>query len=218
MRVIAFTSQKGGVGKTTLAGHIAVEAEARGAGPVALVDTDPQGSLASWWNVRSAETPLFARTDIPDLARHLDALRNAGIRLVIIDTPPAITSAISAVIRVADIVIIPSRPSPHDLRAVGATVDLVEASGKPMIFVLNGATARTRIAADAAVALSQHGTVAPVTMHQRTDFASSMIDGRTAGEIDQASNSAKEVADLWIYVNARLSKAVNPQNRKTVKP
>ncbi|MEI7606498.1 MAG: ParA family protein [Rhodospirillaceae bacterium] len=217
MRILAMASQKGGVGKTTIGGHLAVEAEARGAGPVALVDTDPQGSLAAWWNVRSAETPVFARADIGDLPRHLHALQNAGIKLVIIDTPPAITAAIMAVVRVADLVLIPSRPSPHDLRAVGATVDLVEAASKPMVFVVNAATARTRIASDAAVALSQHGTVAPVVLHQRTDFASAMIDGRTAGEIDPTSNSAKEIAELWNYVNARIGKSVAQHSRKSGK-
>ena len=64
MQVVAFASQKGGSGKTTLAGHIAVQAERAGFGPVALVDTDPQGSLADWWNEREAEVPLFAHTSI----------------------------------------------------------------------------------------------------------------------------------------------------------
>jgi chromosome partitioning protein len=171
-----------------------------------LIDTDPQGSLAAWWNGRVAETPLFAQATIPDLPRQLKALRGHGIRLVIVDTPPAITENIAAVVRLADLVLIPTRPSPHDLRAVGATVDLVERCGCPMVFVVNGATPRARITADAAVALSQHGTVAPTTLHQRVDFATSMIDGRTAREVSASSNSAREVAQLWNYVSKHLSK------------
>lgn len=72
---------------------------------------------------------------------------------------------------------IPTRPSPHDLRAVGSTVELVEAAGKRMVFVINGAAQRAKITGEAAIALSQHGTVAPVTLYQRTDYAASMIDG-----------------------------------------
>lgn len=208
MRVIAFASQKGGVGKTTLAGHLAVEAEAKGAGPVALIDTDPQGSLALWWNGRTAETPLFVKAEINSLPSQLDQLAAHGVKLVIIDTPPAITENIRAVIAVSDLVLIPTRPSPHDLRAIGATVDLVEAGNKAMVFVINGAVQRTKITGDAAIALSQHGTVASVTVHQRVDFAVSMIDGRTVGELDPTSNSAREIAELWNYVSARISKSV----------
>lgn len=206
MKVLALVSQKGGVGKTTLAGHLAVEAERQGAGPVALLDTDPQGSLAAWWNVRQAETPLFVRGDLAKLPAQLRQMEEAGVALAIIDTPPAIGDTIAAVIRQADLAVIPARPSPHDLRAVGATVDLVEREGKPMIFVISGATARARITADAAVALSQHGAVAQPIIHHRVDFAMSMIDGRTAAELDPASNSAREIESLWSYVRERLLK------------
>ena len=185
-----------------------VEAESRRDGPVALIDTDPQGSLSAWWNVREAETPVFVRGDLAKLKTQLKQLAGQGIELVMIDTPPAITDNIRAVAQVSDLVIIPTRPSPHDLRAVGATVDLVESTKKPMLFIVNGAANRARITADAAVALSQHGTVSPVTIFQRVDFAVSMIEGRTAGELDSKSKSASEITELWSYVRARLSKPV----------
>lgn len=206
MRVLAMASQKGGSGKTTLSGHLAVQAQLAGAGPVVLIDIDPQGSLSEWWNERTTDYPAFAQTTVARLAADLEVLRQQGFRLAVIDTPPAITMAIQSVIQVAELIVIPTRPSPHDLRAVGATVDLCDRAGKPLIFVVNAATPKARITSEAAVALSQHGTVAPVTLHHRTDFASSMIDGRTVMEIDPNSRSSGEVQALWDYICDRLEK------------
>ena len=206
MRVIVVASQKGGSGKTTLSGHLAVEAVRNGQGPVAIIDTDPQGSLAHWWNARESSEPAFVQSSLTSLRDDLNRLREQGFRLIVIDTPPAVTRAISEVVAYADLVVLPTRPSPHDLRAVGATVDILEARGKAMIFVLNGATARARITGQAAVALSQHGTVAPTTIHHRVNFASSMIDGRTVMETEPESASAKEIQALWAYVQDRLQR------------
>ena len=94
----------------------------------------------------------------------------------------------------------------------GSTVDLVEACGKPLVFVVNAATPRARITAEAAIALSQHGTVAPVTVHQRTEFAASMIDGRTVLELSPDGRSAQEIEQLWSYLSGRLNKSA----RRTV--
>ncbi len=206
MRVLVFASQKGGSGKTTLAGHIGVMAELAGAGPVALVDTDPQGSLAKWWNCREAQAPAFIHSTFTNLVHDLDQARAQGFRLVVIDTPPAVTKAISEVVSFADLVVLPTRPSPHDLRAVGPTIDIVEARKKQMVFVLNAAAARAKITSEAAVALSQHGTVAPSFIHSRTDFAASMIDGRTVMEADPDGKSAEEIRQLWAYLENRLHK------------
>lgn len=213
-RVIVLASQKGGSGKTTLSGHIAVAAQEAGAGPVALIDTDPQGSLAKWWNARKAELPVYVETSITNLAKDIGRLKEAGFKLVVIDTPPAVTAAITDVVQHADLVVVPTRPSPHDLRAVGATVDIVEEADKQMVFVVNCATARARITQETAVSLSQHGTVAPVTVHNRVDFAASMIDGRTVGEVNRASRSAKEIATLWSYLDQRLRKIMPPPSLK----
>jgi chromosome partitioning protein len=210
MRVLAVTSQKGGSGKTTLAGHLAVQAERAGAGPVALVDTDPQGSLAEWWNAREAETPAFARTAVEDLPGDIEKMRALGFEMLVIDTPPAITETIARVVAVSDLVVVPARPSPHDLRAAGATVEMVGHLGKPLVFVINGATARARITSEAVIALSQHGTLAPSIVHHRTDFAASMIDGRTVMELPGNGKSADEIVRLWTYVDNRLHASYRP--------
>ena len=95
MRILALVSQKGGVGKTTLAGHLAVEAE-RGGSTVAMLDTDPQGSLAAWWNSREAEAPLFVGGSLAELRQQLTELEAMGVDLVVIDTPPRHHGAYSA--------------------------------------------------------------------------------------------------------------------------
>lgn len=207
MRIIAVSSQKGGSGKTTLAGHLAIAADACGDGPVALIDTDPQNSLTDWWQERTIEAkPTLVSCGVSGLPATLKTLREAGTRLAFIDTPPAITAAIEAVVQQSDLVIIPTRPSPHDLRAAGATVDLVEHAKKPLIFVVNAATARAKLTGEAAIALSQHGTVAPVIIHNRQDFAASMIDGRTVLEVKGAQRSQDEINRLWTYVADRLKR------------
>jgi len=206
MDILTIASQKGGAGKTTLSAHLAVEAERTGRGPVAVVDTDPQGSLADWWNQRVADTPLFAAVEVVQLTAHMAELRQQGVNLVVIDTPPALLSTIRAAIQVADVVLIPARPSPHDLRAVGVVVEMAEQARKGLYFVVNGATPRTTIALEAVQALAQHGPVAPVIVHQRIDFAGSMVDGRTVGEVTPTSRSAAEITQLWKYVYTQIRK------------
>ncbi len=159
-----------------------------------------------WWNARAAETPVFVQTLVERLPDDLERLRQEGTKLVVIDTPPALTSTIIEVVRVSDLVVIPIQPSPHDLRAAGATVDLVECLNKPLVFVFNCAHARARITTEAAIALSQHGTLASSVIHQRTNFASSMIDGRTVMEIPKAERSAAEIVALWDYLTNRLAR------------
>jgi chromosome partitioning protein len=212
MHVIVLASQKGGAGKTTLAAHIAVAVEAAGDGPAVLIDTDPQGSLSAWWNVREAQTPALAPTTIAELPAKLTALDEAGFRIAVVDTPPAITEAIGAVLQSADFVVIPTRPSPHDLRAVGSTVELVRDAGKPFVFAVTQAKANARLTVQAMAALSEHGIVAPAVVHDRVDYAGSMIDGRTVQETDPRGRSAGEMAELWRFVKAQLAK--NTKARK----
>ena len=202
MKVIVLASRKGGVSKSTLAAHLSVEAGDK----VAVIDTDPQATLADWWNERELPTPAFVATTIPDLSRTLKDLEKQGFRYVFIDTPPRISGDLVEVVRHAHLALIPVRPSPNDLRAVGITVDLIEPTGTPFIFVVSSATKRARLTSEAAIALSQHGKVAPSIIGHRQDFAASMIDGRTAGELNPKSRSAEEISELWDYLKRQLSR------------
>ncbi len=207
MKIVTIASQKGGAGKTTLTSHLAVAAAMNGIS-AAVVDTDPQASLSDWWNLREADNLPFVRSSVADLATNIEALREAGIELLVIDTPPAVTDVIKDVVNLSDIVIIPTKPSPLDIRAVAKTVDIVDACGKPMLFVVSIAKKNARITSESAVLLSQFGTVAPIHIGDRGEFAIAMIDGRTVLEVYPDGKSAEEIRSLWSYVEKQISRRV----------
>jgi chromosome partitioning protein len=182
-----------------LARNLAVAA---GAG-AALIDTDPQGSLTDWWNRRQAEAPALARLD-GDMAAGLAALAEGGVELVLVDTPPSVHPWLSDLLRLADLVLIPVRPSPDDLAAVGGTLDLVEAADRPFAFVVSQAKPGTILAREAVPALAQHGRVAPAIIHDRVEFPTAAIEGR--GVTEREGPGADEVKQLLRYVMTQLRK------------
>lgn len=204
MHVIVLASQKGGSSKTTVAAHLAVAAERAGAGPVAMIDADPQETLTNWWRQREADAPALAPIKLPELAGKLDALRQAGFKLTVIDTPPAITASIRTVIGLADFVLIPVRPSPADLWAVGGTIELCYEAKRPFAFVLSQATRGATITTQALGALSEHGPVCGSVMHNRVAYAGALTSGHTIQEVDPSGAGAAEVARLWEFVRQRL--------------
>ena len=143
---------------------------------------------------RSAGPGPGTGATIAELPAKLAALAEAGYAVAVVDTPPAITEAITAVVELADLVVIPTRPSPHDLRAVVSTVELVQTAGKPFVFAVTQAKPNARLTVQAVAALSEHGVVAPAIVHDRVDYAGSMIDGRTVQETDPKGKSAAEMA------------------------
>jgi chromosome partitioning protein len=127
-----------------------------------------------------------------------------GVELFVLDTAPQIPPV--DMIRQADLVVIPVRPSPNDLRAVGATLQVVEAANKPFCFVINAIKYNTRIATNTLHVLAQHGRVAPVMIGDSVNLSESMITGQVASEYAPGCKSATEIAELWIYVHTLLNK------------
>jgi chromosome partitioning protein len=203
MQTIVVASQKGGSGKTTITRNLAV---ALGE-DVALIDTDPQGSLTAWWNRRDAETPALISI-ANGLSATLDALRDAGMKMVLIDTPPSAHAFVADVIGLADLVVVPVRPTPDDLDAVGPTLDMIEGAGKNFIFIVSQAKRRTRLALETVPALAQHGKVSPVVIHDRVEFPTAAIDGRGVVEVGDGA-AATEINDLVAYLRKQLGKEVS---------
>lgn len=213
MNVIVAASQKGGAGKTTLIRSLAVAMQQTGAA-TAILDTDPQGSLTSWWNRREEEAPALVKIDPNDLAAGIAKLRAAGIEYLFVDTPPSVHPQLARLLASATLAIIPVRPSPDDLDAVGATLALIEEAGCPFLFALTQAKPRTRLQMQAVMALAKHGKLAPTVIHDRTDFPTAAITGRTVTELEQEGPSAAEVRDVLAYVLTQLRKPSSTHFRK----
>ena len=204
MKTLVWNSQKGGSGKTSLCAHISVEAERAGNGPVYLIDTDPQGTLSTWHESRGAETPHRIEVALPGLPAALETLTERGAEWCMIDTAPTRADENAELFRLADLVLVPVRPSPSDLWAVAATVGLLKQIGTPFLFVVNQATLNANITAQAVAALSHHGPVAQTIIVSRVPYAASMTDGHTAPELAGRGPAAVEIAQLWQNINSCL--------------
>jgi chromosome partitioning protein len=204
MQTIVINSQKGGSGKTTLCAHLAVQAELSGDGPVFLIDTDPQGTLSTWHEKREAEVPQRADVPLTGLESGLRVLKQHHAEYCIIDTAPTRTDENVALFRLADIVLMPIRPSPSDLWAAAATVALLKEAQIPFLFILTQAKANASITGQAAAALSHYGPVAETFIADRVPYAAAMTDGRTAIELTSKGPAAIETAALWKNIKTCL--------------
>lgn len=213
MKTIVITSQKGGSGKTTLAAHLAVEAERCENGPVWLIDTDKQATLSLWHDRREADTPQRADVPFTRLADGLPNLVTRGAAFCFIDTAPTISEQSTTLLNLADLVLIPVRPSPADLWAVSETVTLVKDAGKPFMFVITQAKPQASITAQTIAALSQHGRVAQAFIADRVPYAVAMTGGRTAPELSAKSPAAEEIAALWVDVKSCFNEKMKSPRR-----
>lgn len=208
MKTIVITSQKGGSGKTTLAAHLSVEAERAGDAPAWLIDTDEQGTLSQWHERREHETPQRAEMPFTRLAEGLANMAARGVAYCFIDTAPTISAQSATIIKLADLVLIPVRPSPADLWAVSETVALVKDAGKPFLFVITQAKSQATITAQTVAALSHHGRVAQIFIADRVPYAGAMTGGRTAPELSPKGPAAEEVSGLWGVVKSCFNEKI----------
>jgi chromosome partitioning protein len=208
-KVIAILNQKGGVGKTTLAVHVAT-ALARKKRRVLLLDADPQGSALDWAAARHGE-PLFPVVGLPKSSIHkeLPALA-ANYEIVIIDGPPRVYDVARSAIMASDLVLVPVQPSPYDVWAAKEIIDLLNEAAvyKPALqkaFIINRKIVNTAIGRDVAEALSAYPIpVLSTSVCQRVAFAESATQGLTVYELDPEMLAAQEMNQLADEVQGLL--------------
>lgn len=204
MKTIAFLSQKGGSGKTTLAVHCAVAAMEAGE-RVLVVDTDPQQSATTWGVTRAVETPVIATASAAVLVRVFAAARQEDMGLAIVDTAPHAAPDATRIARAVDLVVIPCRPTAFDIAAAGRAVDIVRAAGTRAVFVLSACPFRSPEITEARTVLATFGLpVSPVEIIDRRAFARAVASGRAVTEFEGCGKAAGEIRALWAWLRGML--------------
>jgi chromosome partitioning protein len=220
MQVITVGQQKGGVGKTTLAIHLAAEA-CRKSRRAVILELDRQGTASQW----SAKRPYTAdsqdllkdvdRAKVPPEVVHVDtvrlepalaALAEAGVSLVFIDLPGTHSPAVTPAIRAADLVLIPARPNETDIAASRETIAAVDRLGKRYAYVLTFIPAKGSREGEARDALEDAGhKVAPGGLGLLNDYADAVGAGQTVQEWSPKGKAAEQARTLWKWVEKTLN-------------
>lgn len=204
MKTLAFLSQKGGSGKTTLAVHAAVAAIEAGE-RVVVVDTDIQRSATTWSEARSAQTPVVATAAAADLDAVMTAARHDAMTLCIVDTAPHAAPDAARIARAVDLVIIPCRPTAFDLAAAGSAIEIVKAARARAVFVLSACPFRSPEIAETRAVLESYGfPVAPPEITDRRAFARAVATGRAVTEFETDGKAAQEIRILWNWLKEQL--------------
>lgn len=204
MKTLSIVSQKGGVGKTTIATALAVEASRQGKSAV-IFDLDPQASATFWKDTRQGDDIAITAIPASRLQHVLKAAAEGGCDLAIIDTPPFAKDIAYEATQNADFVLVPTRPAVLDVMAMTKTLDLVRHYGVPFAVALTFCPPQGREIDDALAVIAQLGAeLCPVRIGQRIAFSRAQQTGHAAQEIDPDGKAATEIKNLYEYVCMHL--------------
>ena len=204
MKILSIITQKGGAGKTTVATALAVAAELDGQ-HVAIFDLDPQATACFWSDVREALTPAVKDCSVARLSNYLDAAREAGCDLAIIDCPAVHRDIAHDAAALSDFILIPSRADVFDIRSMTKTIEVIRSVNKPHAVVLNFCPPSGAEVPAAREGVIQIGAeLCPVELHQLKAFARAQQTGQTAQEITPTSAAAEQIINLYGYTRIKL--------------
>ena len=207
MKVITLVTQKGGSGKTTLCVSLAVAAQEAGH-TVCILEMDRQATASQWAQARKGEPPEVAQVAADRIETTLEKVRGGEFDYVFIDTPGIDLPGTNAAIRHADLCIIPCRPTPADLRAIGPTLSTIHRLEKQFAFVLNQTPPKSYRVRDTAEGLKVMGLLAEVNIVMRNDHQDAMGTGQGVTEMNPTGPAATEIRALWSWIENRTKEPI----------
>ena len=204
MKTLAVLSRKGGTGKTTIAIHLAVEAERTGQTTV-LIDLDPQASAAKWNDNREGDTPFVVTSPPSRLPEVLSRAAEGGATLAILDTAPHTEAAALDAANAAEMALIPCKPALIDLQAITSTINVIRLANVPARIVFNAVPSRGDRVEQAREAVKVFDvTCAPCNVGDRVAFIDSYNAGLTAQEYEPRGKASREISDLYTYISSEM--------------
>ena len=200
-KVITIAQQKGGTGKTTLAVHLALAFIKYHNHKVAIIDTDPQGSLGKWFMIRSEKNSLNKNLTFKTAslwgAQYESKILKQDHDIVIIDTPPKIESDARPAIEAADLVLIPVAPSPVDFWATEAIIEIAKKAKRKVLIQINRANHRSKLISKTHEYIKSINVKSTDTLiGHRQIFVASMGEGKTVVEKQRKSKAVEEIKSI----------------------
>jgi chromosome partitioning protein len=204
MHTIVLATQKGGSGKSTIAIGLAVAAIEDGQN-VAMIEADPQGTVSKWARRRTKLKPRIDRVGSGiEIKEALAFLKRESFTLAIIDTAGTNNNLSREALSVADLCLIPARPSVADIEAALPTLAVIRKLDRQFAFILNQTPARSHRLSEAAAVLSELGVLALPYVVLRNDHQDAMKAGLSVTEFAPDGKAAEEIRHLWRWVCKRL--------------